>query len=683
MTTTFSPPVTGSGTGPTATTWTDGRPRWVRPAVAVLLLATAVLYFWNLSASGYANDFYAMAVQAGTWDWKALFFGSLDPGNIVTVDKPPAAMWLMGLSARIFGFSSWSMLAPDALCGVGSVGLLYLTVRRTNGPIAGLLAGAVLALTPVAALMFKFDNPDALLVLLLVLGAYCTVRALEKARTWWLVLAGVAIGFGFVAKMLQAFLVLPAFALVYLVCAPAGLGKRLAQLCAAGAAVLVSAGWYVALVALWPASSRPYIGGSTTNSALELAFGYNGLSRIFGRGSFGGGGGPAAGRAGAGGEIAREIAGGGGPFGGGGPGGAGGFGGQPGLGRLFGQSFGTEASWLLPTALIALVAGLWFTRSLPRTDRTRAGLLLWGGWTVVTAAVFSFMSGTVHPYYTVALAPGIAGLIGIGTVELWRGRHNYSARVVLALMAASAGVWGFILLDRTASWLPWLRYLILALTALVVLGLLMGIDRFRRMGVVLAITGIVTGMLATSAYAVETAGKGHTGSIPASGPGTSAAAGGPGGRGFGGTRDGSGENRGGFGRTRGGTGGPGGGFAGFGGSARPNDQVLAKLRATSTRWSAAADGSMVAAGLALYSGKPVMAMGGFNGGDPAPTLDQFKDYVAKGEITYYVSGGRGGFGGPGGRGDAGAIASWVASKYTAETVGGTTLYDLTKPLLPS
>ncbi|MFD2417653.1 ArnT family glycosyltransferase [Amycolatopsis pigmentata] len=682
MTTTFVPPVMSSGTGPTATPGTGERPRWVRPAVAVLLLATAGLYFWNLSASGYANDFYAMAVQAGTWDWKALFFGSLDPGNVVTVDKPPAAMWLMGLSARIFGFSSWSMLAPNALCGVGSVGLVYLTVRRTNGPAAGLLAGAVLALTPVAALMFKFNNPDALLVLLLTLGAYFTVRALEKAGTWWLVLAGTAIGFGFVAKMLQAFLVLPAFVLVYLVCAPAGLGKRLAQVCAAGAAVLVSAGWYVAVVALWPASSRPYIGGSTTNSALELALGYNGLGRIFGnRGGFGGGG-PAAGREGAGRDIAREITGGGQPFGGGGPGGGAAFGGQSGLGRMFGQSFGTEVSWLLPAALIALVAGLWFTRSFPRTDRTRAGLLLWGGWTVVTAAVFSFMSGIVHPYYAVALAPGIAGLIGIGTVELWRGRRNYSARVVLALMAASAGVWGFILLDRTASWLPWLRYLILVLTALVVLGLLVGIDRIRRVGVVLAVTGIVTGMLATSAYAVATASIGHSGGTPVSGP-AGAAARGPGGGGFGGTRGGGfGETRGGPGETRGGPGGLG-GFGGFGGG-QPNAQVLAKLRATGTKWSAAADGSMVAAGLALYSGKPVMAMGGFNGGDPAPTLDQFKEYVAKGEITYYVSGGRGGgFGGPGGRGDAQSIASWVASKYTAETVGGTTLYNLTKPLLPS
>ncbi|MBB2935247.1 4-amino-4-deoxy-L-arabinose transferase-like glycosyltransferase [Amycolatopsis bartoniae] len=608
------------------------RPRWVRPSVAVLLLATAALYLWNLSASGYGNDFYAMAVQAGTKNWEALFFGSLDPGNVITVDKPPAAMWLMALSGRIFGFSSWSMLAPNALCGVGSVGLLYLAVRRTNGPAAGLLAGSVLALTPVAAMMFKFNNPDALLVLLMTLGAWCTVRALEKAGTWWLVLAGVAIGFGFIAKMLQAFLVLPAFALVYLVAAPTGLGKRVLQVLAAGLAVVVSAGWYVAVVALWPASSRPYIGGSTDNSALELAFGYNGLGRIFGGEGNGGGGG-------------------------GGGGGNSMFGGETGITRMFGSSFGSEISWLLPAALIALVAGLWFTRFFPRTDRTRAGLLLWGGWTVVTALVFSYMSGTIHPYYTVALAPGIGGLIGIGALELWKGRHNFSARVWLAVLLAATGVWDFILLERVSSWQPWLRFTILVLTAIFVAGLLFGVDRIRQLGVVLGVGALVTGMLGTTAYAVVTAATPHTGSIPTSGP--------------------SGYGTGGFGGGMGGGmgGGPGGG-GGFGGG-QSDSAVIDLLKNTTTKWAAAAQGSQSAAGLALNSDKWVIAIGGFNGSDPAPTLEEFKQYVANHEITYYVSGGMGGFGG---RDGSGSISQWVEQNFTATTVGNSTVYDLTKPL---
>ncbi|WP_236790669.1 glycosyltransferase family 39 protein [Amycolatopsis sp. GM8] len=624
MTTASAAPRQAVVPGPVAATRVAGRPRWVRPAVTVLLLATAALYLWNLSASGYANDFYAMAVQAGTKNWEALFFGSLDPGNIITVDKPPASIWLMALSGRVFGFSSWSMLVPNALCGVGSVGLLYLTVRRTNGPAAGLLAGAVLALTPVAAVMFKFNNPDALLVLLMTLAAWCTVRALDKASTWWLALAGVAIGFGFVTKMLQAFLVLPAFALVYLVAAPTGLGKRVLQVLAAGLAVVVSAGWYVAVVALWPASSRPYIGGSTDNSALELAFGYNGLGRIFG------------------GDGNR--------VGGGGTGGAGGmFGGSTGITRMFSESFGSEISWLLPAALIALLAGLWFTRFLPRTDRTRAGLLLWGGWTVVTALVFSYMSGTIHPYYTVALAPGIGGLIGIGAIELWRGRANFPARVALALMLAATGIWNFILLDRVSSWQPWLRYVIIVLTAIVTLGLLFGVDRLRRFGVVLGVSALITGMLGTTAYAVVTAATPHTGAIPSSGPSQAA--------GFGG----------GFGGMTG----------GFGGGGQADSQVIALLKTTTTKWAAATNGSQSAAGLALGSDKSVMAIGGFNGGDPAPTLDEFKQYVATGQITYYIAGGMGGFGD---RGGSSSIATWVEQNFHTTTIGNTTVYDLTKPL---
>ncbi|GAB3573478.1 glycosyltransferase family 39 protein [Amycolatopsis endophytica] len=586
----------------------------MRPAVAVLLVATAALYLWNLSASGWANDFYAMAVQAGTKDWEALFFGSLDPGNVITVDKPPASLWLMALSGRILGFSSFSMLLPNALCGVGSVALLYAAVRRTSGPVAGLLAGAALALTPVAALMFKFNNPDALLVLLMVAGAYCTVRALDRASTGWLLLAGAALGFGFLTKMLQAFLVLPAFALVYLVAAPTGLGRRLLQLVGAGVAVAVATGWWIVAVALWPAESRPYIGGSTDNTPLELAFGYNGLGRIFGGEGNGGGGG------GMGGNTM--------------------FGGETGLFRLFGPAFGTEVSWLLPAALSALVAGLWFTRFAPRLDRTRAALLLWGGWTVVTGLVFSFMSGTIHPYYVVALAPGIAGLVGIGAVELWRGRHNFAARIVLALMLAATGVWDFILLDRTPDWQPWLRWVLLVLTAAVAAGLLFGLDRIRRAGIVLAVAGVVTGLLAPAAYAVVTASQGHSGSIPTSGPSGSS-------MGFGGM------------------GGPGGGTS--------NSELTALLKATTTKWSAATNGSQSAAGLALGSDTAVIAIGGFNGGDPAPTLERFQQYVADGEITYYVSGGMGGMG----RGGSGEIATWVEQNYTAQTVGGMTVYDLT------
>jgi 4-amino-4-deoxy-L-arabinose transferase-like glycosyltransferase len=270
----------------------DDERRWSRPALAGLLAATAALYLVGLGRGGWANDFYAAAVQAGTKSWKAMFFGSFDSSNFITVDKTPASLWVSEVSARIFGLNSWSLLVPQALEGVAAVGLLYATVRRWFGAGAGLLAGAVLASTPVAALMFRFNNPDALLVLLLVAAAYAVTRALEDGRTCWLVLAGSLVGFGFLTKMLQAFLVLPAFGVAYLVAGPPRLGKRCWQLILAALATLAAAGWWVAIVQLTPASARPYIGGSTDNSVLELALGYNGLGRLTGNetGSVGFGG---------------------------------------------------------------------------------------------------------------------------------------------------------------------------------------------------------------------------------------------------------------------------------------------------------------------------------------------------------------------------------------------------------
>ncbi|MFJ7211559.1 glycosyltransferase family 39 protein [Amycolatopsis sp. NPDC098790] len=607
------------------------KPRWVKPSVAALLLGTGLLYLWDLAKTGWANDFYAMAAQAGTWSWKALFFGSLDPGNVVTVDKPPFSLWIMGLSGRIFGFSSWSLLVPNALAGVASVGLLYLAVRRLSGPGAGLLAGAALALTPVAALMFRYDNPDAFLVLLLVAGAYCVVRALERGSTTWLVLAGVAIGFGFLDKMLQAFLVLPAFVLAYAVAAPTSVGRRVGQLFAAAGAVVVSAGWWIAAVALWPVADRPYISGSTDNTVLELAFGYNGLGRIFGEGRGGGGGGTFTPPAGA------ELPAGGRGFGGGG------FGGETGLTRLFSGEFGGEASWLLPAAVIGLVAGLWFTRRASRTDRTRAALLLWGGWLVVTALVFSYMSGIIHPYYTVALAPGIAGTLGISARELWRGRANFAARAVLAVMLAVSAVWGFVLLARTPEWQPWIRYALLVLGAAAVLALLFGADRVRRLGPVVAVVGLCGALLGTASFTFATAATAHSGGTPSSGPSVAS------GRGFG---------------------------AGGFGEGQTDAAVIDLLKATTTKWAAAQSGAMQSAGLALSSGRPVLAIGGFSGSDPAPTLAQFQQYVAAGDIHYFVAGGRGGFGG--GRGTSGEIQSWVEQNFAPVTVGGTTVYDLTK-----
>lgn len=615
----------------------SARPRWVRPALWALLAATAVLYLWGLGAAGWANEYYAAAVQAGTQSWKALLFGSIDAGNAITVDKPPAALWVMALSGRIFGFSTWSMLVPQALMGVASVALVYGAVRRVSGYGAGLLAGAVLALTPVAALMFRYNNPDALLVLLLVVSAYCVIRALDGAAMRWVTLAGVAVGFAFLTKLLQALLVTPALALVILVALPGSVWHRLRALAAAAVAMIISAGWYLALVSLWPADSRPYIGGSTDNSLIQLALGYNGLGRVFG-----GDGNP--GGSGAGPEQGF------GPMGGSPM-----FGGSTGITRMFGESMGTEISWLLPAALLGLVAGLWFTRRAPRTDHTRAALLLWGGWLVVTAVVFSFMKGIMHPYYTVALAPAVAAVIGLSVRELWRGKHFGAPRWTLAAMVAVTGVWNFILLDRTPDWLPWLRWVIVVGAVVVAAVLAAGGHRLGRWTAALAAAGLLVGLAGTVAYSVETVLNSHGGGIPISGPSRAGSGFGPGGPG--------------------GPGGPNGGV-----SPSANAELKKLVEQAGNRWAAATVGSHTAGSLELSTGASVMSIGGFSGGDNSPTLEQFQQYVSAGQIRYFIvadgPGGRGG--GPGHQSGSGsAITSWVQQHFSAQDIGGTEVYDLT------
>lgn len=602
------------------------QPRWMRPALWALLAATAALYLCGLGGAGYANEFYAAAVQAGTQDWTALLFGSLDAGNAITVDKPPAALWVMGLSGRLFGFNAWSMLAPQALMGVGSVALLYGAVRRTGGAGAGLLAGAVLALTPVAALMFRFNNPDALLVLLLVAAAYCVVRALEGSPGRWVALAGVALGFAFLAKLLQAFLVVPALALVVLVAVPGSFWSRIRLLLLGALSMAVSGGWFVALVSLWSKDSRPYIGGSTDNSLLQLALGYNGVGRVLG---------------GDGNPIGH-----GGP--GGGPGGSPMFGGSAGITRMFGTSMGTEISWLLPAALIGLIAGLWLTRSAPRTDATQAGLLLWGGWLLVTAGVFSFMQGIMHPYYTMALAPAVAATVAVGTQELWRRRQCRSARMVLAAMIAGTAVWNAVLLDRTPDWLPWLRWVLLAGAVPVALMLAVGKHRAGRFTTTLATAGLLVGFAGSAAYTVETVAGQHNGGIPISGPSDRIPPPGTG---------------------RGGPPGP---------PPHADNPALEELvTATDNRWAAATVGSHTAGSLELRTGKSVMAIGGFSGGDNAPTLAQFRHYVADHQVRYFIEGG-----GPrrphheGGDSAADQITAWVKATFVPRRLGDTTVYDL-------
>ncbi|HTZ23147.1 MAG TPA: glycosyltransferase family 39 protein [Streptosporangiaceae bacterium] len=684
-----------------------GDPAWARPALLALLVAAALLYLVGLSRNGWANEFYAAAVQAGTKSWKAFLFGSIDSSNFITVDKTPLFLWPMELTARVFGLNSWTLLVPQALEGVATVGVLYTTVRRWFGPAAGIIAGAVMALTPVATLMFRFDNPDAMLVLLMTLAAYATTRAIESGRTRWVALAGTLIGLGYLAKMLQAFLVLPGLALAYLICGKPRLGKRAWQLLAGAGALLVASGWWVAIDLLTPAADRPYVGGSTDNSILNLTFSYNGLGRLEGQGGPGGGGG------------------------------GGGFGGATGLARLFRADMGGQIAWLIPAALIALAVMLWVSRRAARTDRTRAAALLWGSWLLVTGLVFSFMSGIIHPYYTVALAPAVAALVGIGASGLWRIRRTWLARVALAagIVATAAVAW--VMLDRSPSWFPWLRVVVVVAAAgaagLILAGPVARPATARGRLALAAVAGslaVVAGLAGPLAYSLDTAATAHSGSIPSAGPTVASSFGGPGGGSFpgggslpdggklpsggafpgrtggsgrpgGGGEPGSGslpgrtggEGRLGSGELPGGTGRSARGEAGFpsGGAGGPGtatgtNAALSKLLETGAsgyKWAAATVSSTSAASLELNStGVPVMAIGGFTGSDPAPSLAEFKKLVAEHEIHYFVGGGTGGgAGGPGGAGgsDSSQITSWVESHFTSKTVGGTTVYNLTSP----
>ena len=695
-------------------------PAWVRPALLVLLAGTAVAYIWALGDSGWANSFYSAAVQAGTKSWKAFFFGSSDSSNFITVDKPPAALWVMEISARLFGLNSWSILVPQALEGVAAVGLLYATVRRWFRPGAALIAGLVLAITPVAVLMFRYNNPDSLLVLFSVLATYAMVRALERGSTWWLVLAASAVGTGFITKMLQAFLVVPALALVFLLFAPPSFWQRVKKLLLAGVALVVSAGWWVAVVQLTPAADRPYIGGSQNNSLLNLIFGYNGFGRLSGNES---------------GSV-------------GGAGAAGSRWGPVGWNRLFLSSMGGQISWLIPAALIFLVAALWLTRRHPRTDRTRAAMVLFGVSLLVTGIVFSFAEGIIHPYYTVALAPAIGAMVGIGGSFLWHRRHEWMSRLFLALATAGTAVWAFILLDRTPTWLPPLRWAVLVVGLLTAAAIALAPRLRGRVALLLGVVGLSAALGGPAAYAIDTVGTPHNGAIPGAGPtivGSGPGGGFPGGfaGGFPGraTRLRAGQGGGfpgGFGPPRGasrqfagaapvpavggggvagataggfppgglagrgfggrgvagrgfagpGAGGlPGGGGGGFLNASTPGKQVTALLKADAShfKWVAATVNSNNAAGYQLASDDPVMAIGGFNGTDPAPTLAQFKADVRAGEIHFYISSGGvggfggGGFGGGGSTSDSAQISTWVEAHYTAKTVDGVTLYDLTAP----
>jgi 4-amino-4-deoxy-L-arabinose transferase-like glycosyltransferase len=716
----------------------EGDPVWARPALLVLLSGTLVLYLWGLSANRWGNDYYSAAVQAGSTDLKAFLFGSVDGGNAITVDKPPASLWPMELAVRLFGLNTWAILAPQALMGVATVGVVHSAVRRWFTAGAGLLAGLVVALTPVAALMFRYNNPDALLTLAMTVAAYTALRAMEDGRWRWYALTGIAIGAGFLAKQLQVLLVVPGFALVGLAGGCGDWWRRVRGLLLAGASMVLAAGWWITVVELFPKSERPYMSGSANNSFLELTFGYNGLGRINGAEMPGM---PAPGGGGAGGGPPD-------PFGGSGA--PGGFGGATGIHRLFDGVLGGQIAWLIPAALLALVAGLWLRGRAPRTDLPRASLLIWGSWLVVTVLVFSYMRGIFHEYYTVALAPPIGALVGIGATMLWHRREHWGAMAAAAATAAVTAAWARALLERAPDWHTWVTTVVtaagvVAAVALAALALADGLRRRPRVAVYAGTGGLalLAALTGPAAWAIQTVSTGHSGPIVTAGPPVEGAFG-PGGfpglPGLPGQPGGQGGAAAGAmaglppfpgGTATTGAGGPipfpgppgapagtpgqvpalppgatvpGGaagipaglrampfGPGGMSGDSTPPDAVVAALQqdADGFRWVAATMGAMSQAPYQLATQRPVMAIGGFSGGDPSPTLDQFKQYVRDKRIHWFIAGvavpGLPSTGSaadvpmpfPGGGGPGQDITQWVSQHYAPTVIGDVTLYDLT------
>ncbi|MER5950548.1 glycosyltransferase family 39 protein [Streptomyces sp. NPDC001904] len=655
-------------------------PRWSLPALLGILALAAVLYAWNLSSNG-LNSFYSAAVYSGTQSWKAWFFGSIDAGNFLTVDKPPFALMVMGLSCRILGFGTWQMMLPQIGAALGTIWILHSSVKRVWGHAAAALAALVLALTPITVAIDRDNNPDTLLVLLMVGGAALALRATRDGRLLPLLGSALCFGLAFNTKMLQGYIALPAVLAVYLYASQPGWARRIRNLVLAAVVLAVSSFWWATAVSLVPADDRPYIGGSTDGSAWDLIMGYNGLGRVLGGEGNGGGGG----------------------------GGGGGFSGAAGLGRLFNDTLGGQISWLIPFAVIALTGGLVLRGRASRTDITRAALVLWGGWLLLHYGTFATAEGTMHPYYTTAVAPGVAALCGGGGVMLLRAFRTDRRWVwVLPVALGATGIWAVVLLRRASGWNGWLWPLIALVMALAIAGLLLfrtaSGTRLRLFAAAVA-AAVVASVAGPAAYSFAEpfssgAGGGMGGTNPTAGPTTGDGMGGPGGGGGGaggrggfpgggempggGGRQGSGPGQGnrpggmpgqgeggqegGFTPPNGGGEMPGGAEApggGMGGSVDSDLIAYLEKHQDGATWLLAVSNSQSAAQIILSTEKPVISMYGFTGSDKGMTVAKLEKLVKSGQLHYIQVGESGMGGGMGGDDVGSAVTAWVKKHGTA------------------
>lgn len=605
---------------------------WERPALLCLLAAAAALYLWGLDANGWANPYYSAAAQAGANDWKAFFFGSFEWGNLITVDKTPLSLWVMSLSVHIFGLSSWSILVPQALMGVATTYLIYRLLRRGFGPRTALFAAALYATTPVVVLMSRYNNPEPLMGLLTVASVLVTLKAMESGRLRSFALAGFLLGLGFMAKQVQALLVLPALGAAVLAFSRGRFTHRVRQLFVAGGTLLATSAAWLVTVDLIPADQRPYIGGSLNNSAVELTLDYNGLARFIHI--------PMNAQGGRATSAQNDVSAGG-----------------DGLRRLLNGNFAPEIGWLLFTGVACCVVILVLNRSLglsaPQRNITTIACL----WFTSVLLVLASMGSMIHTYYTYSLAAPLALVVAIGISSLWKHRHRMALRAVGAVLIGSSAYLALRVMEYSHEWPFWGRLLVgLAGISGSLLWLSPRLSpRLPRTSAAALLVCLLLGPMGSALFTIATP---QQGSNPQSGPvgddPVSLS------RLFLAIKDGQP---------------PWAQQIALG--APPSQSVLDLLEHHSSgqQWAAATYSAANAARYQLESGRPVIPLGGWLGTDPTPTLEQFQSLVAQHRIGYFIwqqdllK-----------RGELSAetrgITDWVRSNFTEQVVDGVHLYDL-------
>lgn len=605
---------------------------WERPALFSLLTAIAVLYLWGLDANGWANPYYSAAAQAGAQDWKAFFFGSVEWGNLITVDKTPLSIWVMALSVRLFGLSSWSVLVPQALMGVATSYLIYRLMRRGFGPRTALFCAAVYATTPVVLLMSRFNNPEPLMGLLTVSAVFITLQAMESAKLRMFALAGFLLGLGFMAKQVQALLVLPALGVSILAFGQGQFRKRLQQGLVASGTLVATSAWWLVTVDLVPTADRPYIGGSVSNSALELTMDYNGLARFLqiplnSEGN----------KASDTGNDAVEFVG--------------------GLPRLLNGNFAQEIAWLLVTGIfcgIVLVV-LHRTLNLSRSQRNIVAVSV--TWFATALMVLCFMGTMIHTYYTYSLGAPLAMTVALGLTSLWKLRHRTVLRLLGAVLVGSSSYMALRVMEYSGDWPTWLRIMTCVVgAASSAIWLLTSIEKkIPKLAATVLAVSLLVGPLGANWFTLRSP---QIGTNPQSGPVGS---------------EPTSMSRLMLAIKRGEP--PWAQQIALG--ANPSGTVIELLqkRTSQTTWAAATFSAQNAALYQLESGCPVIPIGGWLGTDPAPTLDQFKILVSAHRIGYFIEQPdlliRGELG-PETRG----ISEWVRDNYREQVVDGVHIYDL-------